>query len=334
MDAEDITTFNFALDERQRHMLEAMGIQVWQPAALLAPAGAAPALEEKPQNKPVAPINIDFLAINIIANQNTATASSLPSSTVRASAAPALSASLSPAPSRQVEAPRAAPSNISLTPRPAGIEQMDWSALQSAVSGCQACGLCASRKNTVFGVGQTPADALQAPQVDWLIVGEAPGENEDAQGEPFVGQAGKLLDNMLAAMKVGKNMDGKPTALSRQSGVYIANVLKCRPPANRNPSPEEVAMCQPYLARQIELLRPKIILAMGKFAIQSLTGSNEPVGKLRGRVHALKHASFQAPVIVTYHPAYLLRNLPDKAKAWADLLLAMQTYHQLPAALA
>jgi uracil-DNA glycosylase len=179
-------------------------------------------------------------------------------------------------------------------------------------------------------VGPAPAQAEHAPQVDWLIVGEAPGENEDAQGEPFVGQAGKLLDNMLAAMKIKVTSDGKPLGLSRQSSVYIANVLKCRPPANRNPSPEEVAMCEPYLARQIELLRPKIILAMGKFAISSLTGSTEPVGKLRGRVHALQHASHQAPVIVTYHPAYLLRNLPDKAKAWADLLLAMQVHAQLP----
>jgi uracil-DNA glycosylase len=319
METEDATTFDFALDERQRHMLEAMGIHIWQPAALLAPAGASPALEEKPQNKPLAPVNIDSLAINSIANQSAATASAFPSSTVRASATPALS----PEPSRQVEVPQAAPSSVSLAPRPAGIEQMDWPALQNAG------GLCASRKNTVFGVGQAPAHPTQAPQVDWLIVGEAPGENEDAQGEPFVGQAGKLLDNMLAAMKIGKSLDGKPTGLSRQSGVYIANVLKCRPPANRNPSPEEVAMCEPYLARQIELLRPKIILAMGKFAIQSLTGSNDPVGKLRGRVHTLKHASYAAPVIVTYHPAYLLRNLPDKAKAWADLLLAMQTYSEL-----
>jgi DNA polymerase len=208
---------------------------------------------------------------------------------------------------------------------------MDWPALQSAVSGCQACGLCQSRQNTVFGVGQAPSDLSQAPQVDWLIVGEAPGENEDAQGEPFVGQAGKLLDNMLAAMKVGLGEDGQATGLSRTRGAYIANVLKCRPPANRNPSPEEVAMCEPYLARQIELLAPKIILAMGKYAISSLTGSTEPVGKMRGRIHKLQHASCTAPVIVivTYHPAYLLRNLPDKAKAWADLLLAMQTYREL-----
>jgi uracil-DNA glycosylase len=309
-DTED-TSFDYTLDERQRSMLEAMGIKMWLPNDQAAPEQQAPAeVAQKPvsnenleQKQPLAGIKPAQSAIEKIAIT-------------------------SPAP-QQAER---APTSIALAPRPSGIEHMDWPVLQSAVSGCQACGLCQSRKNTVFGVGQAPTDALQAPQVDWLIVGEAPGENEDLQGEPFVGQAGKLLDNMLAAMKMGKSEDGKPTGLSRQSGVYIANVLKCRPPANRNPSPEEVAMCEPYLARQIELLRPKIILAMGKFAIQTLTGSNDPVGKLRGRVHALKHSSYQAPVIVTYHPAYLLRNLPDKAKAWADLLLAMQTYSELAAA--
>jgi uracil-DNA glycosylase len=299
------TSFDYTLDERQRNMLDAMGIKMWLPdheVAIEAPAPVEAAhkpvsIENLEQKQPVAGIKPAQAAIEQVA------------------AAPAPVA--------------ATPANISLGSRPAGIEQMDWPTLQSAVSGCQACGLCASRKNTVFGVGQAPADNTQAPQVDWLIIGEAPGENEDLQGEPFVGQAGKLLDNMLAAMKIGVSEDGKPIGLSRTQGVYIANVLKCRPPANRNPSPEEVTMCEPYLARQIELLRPKIILAMGKFAIQTLTGSNDPVGKLRGRVHTLKHASYQTPVIVTYHPAYLLRNLPDKAKAWADLLLAMQTYREL-----
>jgi uracil-DNA glycosylase len=305
----DNTRFDYTLDERQRNMLEAMGIKLWLPDHQAAPEPQAPAqviqkpvsVENLEQKQPLSGIKPARSAIENIVTTSPA--------------------------SQQAER---APASIALAPRPSGINQMDWPALQSAVSGCQACGLCASRKNTVFGVGQAPADQAQAPQVDWLIVGEAPGENEDAQGEPFVGQAGKLLDNMLAAMKIGKAVDGEPSALSRQSGVYIANVLKCRPPANRNPSPEEVAMCEPYLARQIELLRPKIILAMGKFAISALTGSNDPVGKLRGRVHTLKHANYQAPVIVTYHPAYLLRNLPDKAKAWADLLLAMQTYSELP----
>jgi uracil-DNA glycosylase len=151
----------------------------------------------------------------------------------------------------------------------------------------------------VFGVGDT--------QADWLIVGEAPGENEDLQGEPFVGQAGKLLDNMLGAL-----------GIARGRGVYIANVLKCRPPGNRNPLPEEIAQCEPFLRRQVELLRPKIILAMGRFAVHTLLQSTEPVGKLRGRVHRYN----DVPLVVTYHPAYLLRNLPDKSKAWADLCLA------------
>jgi uracil-DNA glycosylase family 4 len=193
----------------------------------------------------------------------------------------------------------APPSDAGQAMRPSGVEAMDWDALGAAVAGCRACRLCESRRNTVFGVGDT--------QADWLIVGEAPGENEDLQGEPFVGQAGKLLDNMLKAL-----------ALDRHNKVYIANVLKCRPPGNRNPDPAEVAQCEPFLRRQVALLQPKIILAMGRFAVHSLLQTDEPIGKLRGRVH--QYAG--VPVVVTYHPAYLLRNLPDKAKAWADLCLA------------
>jgi DNA polymerase len=180
-----------------------------------------------------------------------------------------------------------------------GIESMQWDALAGAVAECRACKLCEGRRNTVFGVGDV--------QAEWLVVGEAPGENEDLQGEPFVGQAGKLLDNMLGAL-----------GLNRRKGVYIANVLKCRPPGNRNPEPEEVAQCEPFLRRQVELLQPMIILAMGRFAVQTLLQSTEPIGRLRGRVHRYQGV----PVIVTYHPAYLLRNLPDKAKAWSDLVLA------------
>jgi DNA polymerase len=191
------------------------------------------------------------------------------------------------------------PAALPLGPRPAGIDAMDWVALEAAVAGCQACKLCNGRRNTVFGVGPQKAD--------WMVIGEAPGENEDAQGEPFVGQAGKLLDNMLRAL-----------GLNRRESVYIANVLKCRPPGNRNPEPEEVAQCEPFLRRQVDLLQPRIILAMGRFAVQSLLQTTEPIGKLRGRVHQYNGV----PVIVTYHPAYLLRNLPDKAKAWADLCLA------------
>lgn len=199
-----------------------------------------------------------------------------------------------------------APAPVSATAT--DVASLDWPALQQAVTDCRACRLCESRRNTVFGVGQAPAAPGLAPQVDWLIVGEAPGENEDLQGEPFVGQAGKLLDNMLAALD-----------LQRRHKVFIANVLKCRPPANRNPEPAEVAQCSPFLQRQIELLKPAIILAMGRFAVQALLHSHDPIGRLRGRVHDYRGV----PVIVTYHPAYLLRNLPDKAKAWADLCLAL-----------
>jgi len=183
----------------------------------------------------------------------------------------------------------------------AGIASLDWEGLASAVAGCRACGLCESRRNTVLGVG--PARA------DWMVIGEAPGEQEDLKGEPFVGPAGQLLDNMLRAV-----------GLDRRSNVYIANVLKCRPPGNRNPQPEEVAQCEPFLRRQVALVQPRVILAMGRFAVQTLLQSQEPIGRLRGRVHAYEGV----PVVVTYHPAYLLRNLPDKAKAWTDLCLAAE----------
>jgi DNA polymerase len=207
-----------------------------------------------------------------------------------------------------------------LIQRPEGIDQMDWPTLQSTVSGCQACALCGSRQNTVFGVGASAVEG-EAPQVDWLIVGETPGEEEDLQGEPFVGQPGKLLDNMLGAMSLSRTGAQQPEG----GGVYIANVLKCRPPGNRNPKPEEVAQCLPYLERQVALLKPKMILAMGRFAVQALLRDSvpelegTPYGKLRGRVYQYQNV----PVVVTYHPAYVLRNLPEKAKVWADLCLAM-----------
>ena len=142
---------------------------------------------------------------------------------------------------------------------------------------------------------------------DWMLIGEAPGAEEDRLGDPFVGQAGKLLDNMLAAIK-----------LSRRKNVYIANVLKCRPPGNRNPTPEEVAQCSPHLLQQIELIKPKLIVAMGRFAAQTLLETSASIASLRGRVH--QYAG--VPLIVTYHPAYLLRTLEDKAKTWEDLLFA------------
>ncbi len=191
---------------------------------------------------------------------------------------------------------------------PSGIAAMDWPALRAAVAGCTACGLCRGRTQTVFGVGHEHAH--------WMIVGEAPGEQEDRQGEPFVGKAGQLLDNMLRA--VGLTRDAAAAGADPARQVFIANVLKCRPPMNRNPQPDEVAQCEPYLQRQVALVRPKLILAMGRFAVQALLRSSEPIGRLRGRVHRYEGV----PTIVTYHPAYLLRNLVDKARAWDDLCLA------------
>jgi DNA polymerase len=178
-----------------------------------------------------------------------------------------------------------------------------WDALEAEIRACARCALHAGRTHGVPGVGDR--------QADWLIVGEAPGAEEDKRGEPFVGQAGKLLDAMLAAIR-----------LQRGANVYIANVLKSRPPANRDPAPDEVAACLPYLQRQIALIQPKIILALGRFAAQSLLNTDTPIGKLRGCVHLYQGV----PLVVTYHPAYLLRNAADKSKAWEDLLLAARTF--------
>lgn len=177
-------------------------------------------------------------------------------------------------------------------------EGLDWDALRAAVAGCTRCSLCESRTQTVFGVGN--------PEAEWMIVGEAPGAEEDRRGEPFVGRAGKLLDEMLRS--VGQ---GRDTA-------FIANILKCRPPNNRDPKAEESAACRDYLDRQIELVGPRIILAVGRIAAQLLLASDAPVGRLRGTVHDLDGT----PLVVTYHPAYLLRSPSQKRKAWDDLCLA------------
>lgn len=173
-----------------------------------------------------------------------------------------------------------------------------WDELRAAVAACRRCQLHEGRTQTVFGVGN--------PAADWMVVGEAPGAEEDRRGEPFVGRAGQLLDEMLRA-------------IGQQRGdVFIANILKCRPPNNRDPKPEEAAECRAYLDRQIELVSPRIILAVGRIAAQQLLGTDTPVGRLRGRVHQLG----DTPVIVTYHPAYLLRSPGQKRKAWEDLCLA------------
>ena len=176
----------------------------------------------------------------------------------------------------------------------------DWSTLEKQVSGCTLCALHAGRTRTVFGVGNRDAD--------WMIIGEAPGGEEDRQGEPFVGPAGKLLDSMLLAV-------GQP-----REQVYIGNIVKCRPPDNRDPKPEEAEACSAYLARQIEWVNPKVILVVGRVAAQNLLHTDTPVGRLRGRVHSMPGTGI--PVVVTYHPAYLLRSPQQKPKVWQDLVMA------------
>lgn len=269
---------NLQLDARQRAMLAEMGVRVWQPES---PEGG---MDDAPPGPPQGGETVAPPAGVAVARPAAAAAVAAPS----------------------VAAPRA------------DIAGMDWDALEQAVAGCQACGLCQSRRNTVFGVGDR--------QARWLVVGEAPGEHEDLQGEPFVGQAGQLLDNMLKAIGLDRRAAGAPA-------VYIANVLKCRPPANRNPQPEEVLQCEPFLRRQVALLQPQIILALGRFAAQTLLQptlpevATLPLGKLRGQVHQYEGL----PLIVSYHPAYLLRTPQDKAKAWADLCLAREVMRGLDA---
>ena len=205
----------------------------------------------------------------------------------------------------QVQVPaapaRQAPPVVPLEP---GI---DWGPLRERVATCTACELCKTRTQTVFGVGNT--------QAEWLVIGEAPGAEEDRQGEPFVGRAGQLLNAMLLAI-----------GLPRET-VFIANILKCRPPGNRDPRPEEVARCLPFLHAQIALLKPKVILVVGRIAAQTLLATDAPLARLRGKLHAFGEA--HTPLVITYHPAYLLRTPADKRKAWEDLKFARATYHKL-----
>lgn len=213
-------------------------------------------------------------------------------------------------PSAQVCADESAAKAGNLAPRMRPpIDALNWPDLASQVAECRACSLSQQRKQAVLGTGDR--------QADWLFIGEGPGAEEDVQGEPFVGQAGKLLDNMLAALD-----------LKRDSKVYIANAVKCRPPGNRTPEAAEMLACRPYLERQIALVKPKIIVLLGKAAVHSVLREDKTLASMRGQCLAYQGI----PVVVTYHPAYLLRNLPDKAKAWEDLLLARRTLRQNVAA--
>lgn len=341
------------LDARQAAMLAEMGINCWwletlapqaapSPSAATAagraatPGQAAGVRAPLPEARAVRPMTMPPAptlpaAAPAIAARSPMRPASLAShqSAAQQSAPPAVSAASAPAPqaapplATAAAAPAPAPRARAVIPLAVAPAELpaDQAALMDAIRACSACELGSRRRHAVPGMGD--------PAPDWLVVGEAPGEEEDRQGLPFVGRAGQLLDRMLAAM-----------GLSREHKVYIANVIKCRPPQNRNPDPVEIAQCEPFLLRQIELLQPRFILALGRFAAYTLLAHSTrpgaeafaklPLGKLRGQVHEIEIAGRRLPLVVSYHPAYLLRSPGEKAKSWADLCLALDAFGRLP----
>ncbi len=289
--------------------LKALGIDVWERRpgmapeapveAAVEPAAAPrvrPVIDARPAAAGVPPASHSAAAVPEAPAAPGAIAAS---GTTAVPVAMASDAMPPPVDSAAAESPAQRPSSA------APIEQMNWDALVDAVRGCTRCPLHATRTQGVFGVGNRNAQ--------WMIIGEAPGAEEDRQGEPFVGRAGQLLNAML-----------KSVGLSREQ-VFIANILKSRPPGNRDPRPEETRACLPYLYRQIELVDPALILCVGRIAAQTLLETDKPIGKLRGTLHRI---AGNRPMIVTYHPAYLLRSPGEKRKSWADLLLAMRTLEE------
>jgi len=253
------------------------------------------AILEELRLTPVWRLRTRIAEVGVIATDSSPPAATSDGANAPAASAPVVMSGAAIAPSADSRLPER-------SDRVARIAALSWNQFAEDVAACSACGLCKTRQRAVPGVGD--------PHAQWLFVGEAPGAEEDAKGEPFVGQAGRLLDNMLASL-----------AMKRGENVYIANVLKCRPPGNRTPTPLESESCMPYLDRQIALIEPKLIVALGKSAASTLLNVDASIASLRGRVHRYRGV----PLIVTYHPAYLLRNLPDKAKAWEDLCFARAT---------
>ena len=297
---------------RRNQYLQTMGVDVWvsrhPPAPAAAAAAAGSHTAEVAAAHAVAPAQA--VAAPVAAVAGTAKAAMPDSSSAPArSSGPAFDSPDPRAPDALPAVARGADVLPAVT-RGAGAPPAvtTWESLRSEVLACTKCPLHGSRTQGVFGVGSREAQ--------WLVVGEAPGAEEDRRGEPFVGRAGHLLDAMLKAI-----------GLSRGSNVYIANVLKSRPPGNRDPKPEEVAACLPYLMRQIELLRPRVMLAVGRIAAQNLLSTDAPLGRLRGKVHHF--GELNTPLIVTYHPAYLLRTPGDKRKAWEDLKFARSVFQTL-----
>lgn len=293
-----------AWTERQQTLLRAMGLRVF---------GAPVWPVDAPVAEPV--IEHPAPASSAAAVAGAVEEGALVAAAGAAAATPAhLAPSTKRPPAGRAAAAAWAPAGIEVDPAAGGADRgavasLDWPALRTAVAGCTACGLAATRTQTVFGVGHERAH--------WMVVGEAPGENEDRLGEPFVGAAGQLLDRMLAALQLARR-DPPQGELPAPRRVFITNTLKCRPPGNRNPAPQELQRCEPFLVRQIELVQPRVILALGAYAARALLRSELPVGKLRGQVHRWRGI----PLVVSYHPAYLLRSPGEKARAWDDLCLA------------
>jgi DNA polymerase len=271
----------FDLDERQRAMLAEMGVRVWWPQA--EPQADTPASTEALMPAAAALVPPAATPMTLVKVPVEA-----PAATPR------------PAPVQVAQAPVVVPGK----PLADGVDRMDWTTLQDTAATCQACDLCQQRKKSVFGVGDV--------QADWMVIGDPPGEDEEQQGEAFAGQPGQLLDNMLKAVGLARKGQGA-------GGVYITSAVKCRPPG-RNPTLQELSTCAPYLARQVALVQPKVILVMGRWAVQTVLQTSEPLGKLRGQLHTYQGV----PVVATYHPSSLLRSPADKAKAWVDLLLALK----------
>ncbi|MGV2864939.1 uracil-DNA glycosylase [Achromobacter sp. AGC39] len=284
-------------------VLPGSGVPLRAPDAPIAPvnlsrepaAGQMPAAAAPPAAAPSEPAAAPAAAPTVVATERSSGRPGIPASILNRTGPPPRPVPKT-AEEETVEAPR--------IPVAEAVKNANLDELREQVVACTACGLCQGRRHAVFGHGATPTR--------WLVVGEAPGEQEDRQGHPFVGRSGQLLDAMLAAV-----------GMSRDTDVFITNVIKCRPPGNRNPKPEEIAACSPYLMRQIALLKPERILVLGRFAAQTLLGTDATIGSLRGRVHTLKtEDGSEIPLIVSYHPAYLLRSPSEKARAWQDLKLA------------
>ena len=267
--------------------LSALELQIWLPRhALPAAPPAMPTTAESAESAGVAE-GLEA-AVTTAESLATATTAVTAESSAVAESLEAVATATPSAPNRRVQR----------------IALMDWPDLLAEAQQCQACALCHTRTQVVFGVGNQ--------QADWLVIGEGPGADEDAQGEPFVGRAGKLLNPMLQAIGL------------RREQVYITNIVRCRPPDNREPNPEEAAQCRPFLERQIALVQPRIILALGRVAAQNLLNTDVPIGKLRGQVH--HYGELRIPLVVLYHPAYLLRAPREKRKAWDDLRMAQAVF--------